>query len=51
MFVVIDDKADGLLGVADPIKQTPADAIRQLHEEGIRIVMLIGDSRTTAGSR
>jgi Cu+-exporting ATPase len=49
MFVVVDDKAAGLVGVADPIKETTPEAIRQLHEEGIRIVMLTGDSRTTAG--
>jgi Cu+-exporting ATPase len=48
MFVVVDDKAAGLLGVADPIKTTTPDAIKQLHAEGIRIVMLTGDSRTTA---
>lgn len=50
MFVVVDDKPVGLIGVADPIKQTTPEAIRQLHEEGIRIVMLTGDSRTTAGA-
>ena len=38
----------GLLGVADPIKETTPEAIRQLHAEGLRIVMLTGDSRTTA---
>lgn len=48
MFVVIDSKAAGLIGVADPIKSSTPEAIRQLHEEGIRIVMLTGDSRTTA---
>ena len=48
MFVTIDGRVAGLLGVADPIKQTTPEAIRQLHEEGIRIVMLTGDSRTTA---
>jgi Cu+-exporting ATPase len=48
MFVVVDGKAAGLVGVADPIKETTPEAIRQLHEEGIRIVMLTGDSRTTA---
>jgi len=48
MFVVIDDQAAGLVGVADPIKESTPEAIRQLHEEGIRIVMLTGDSRTTA---
>jgi Cu+-exporting ATPase len=48
MFVVVDGKPAGLLGVADPIKETTPEAIKQLHEEGIRIVMLTGDSRTTA---
>jgi len=48
MFVVVENKIVGLLGVADPIKQTTADAIRRLHENGVRIVMLTGDSRTTA---
>ena len=48
MFVTVDGKAAGLLGVADPIKETTAEAINQLHQEGIRIVMLTGDNRTTA---
>jgi len=38
----------GLLGVADPIKETSPGAIRQLREDGIELVMLTGDSRTTA---
>jgi len=38
----------GLIGVADPIKDTTPEAIAQLHREGLRIVMLSGDSRTTA---
>ena len=48
MFVAVGGKLAGLIGVADPIKTTTPDAIRQLHEENIRIVMLTGDSRTTA---
>jgi Cu+-exporting ATPase len=48
MFVAVDGKAAGLIGVADPIKESTSEAIKQLHEEGIRIVMLTGDSRTTA---
>ena len=48
MFVAVDGKLAGLVGVADPIKATTPEAIRQLHEEKIRIVMLTGDSRTTA---
>ncbi len=48
MFVAVDGKVAGLLGVADPIKATTAEAIDALHGEGIRVVMLTGDSRTTA---
>jgi Cu+-exporting ATPase len=48
MFVVIEGKVAGLLGVADPVKDTASEAIRALHEEGVRLVMLTGDSRTTA---
>ena len=48
MFVLVDGKIAGLVAVADPIKETTAEAIRQLHADGIRIVMLTGDSRTTA---
>jgi Cu+-exporting ATPase len=48
MFVAVDGRVAGLLGVADPIKSTTPEAIRRLHEEGIRIIMLTGDSRTTA---
>jgi Cu+-exporting ATPase len=48
MFVTIDGKAAGLLGVADPIKTTTPEAISELHQQGIKVVMLTGDSRTTA---
>lgn len=48
MFVAVDGAVAGLLGVADPIKETTPEAIRQLHAEGLRIVMLTGDNRTTA---
>jgi len=48
MFVAIDGKAAGLVGVADPIKATTREAIEALHREGIRVVMLTGDNRTTA---
>ncbi|MDQ2947777.1 MAG: heavy metal translocating P-type ATPase, partial [Acidobacteriota bacterium] len=50
MFVAADGKAAGLLGVADPIKETTPEAIRQLHEQKIRVVMMTGDSRTTAAA-
>jgi Cu+-exporting ATPase len=48
MFVAVDGAAAGLVGVADRIKPTTAEAIRALHAEGLRIVMLTGDSRVTA---
>ncbi len=48
MFLFVDGKIAGLLGVADPIKETTPEAIDLLHREGIRIIMLTGDSRTTA---
>jgi len=48
MLVAIDGRPSGLLGVADPIKASTAEAVRLLHEDGIRIIMLTGDSRTTA---
>ena len=48
MFVAEGGRAIGLIGVADPIKTSTPEAIRSLHEEGIRIVMLTGDSQTTA---
>jgi len=48
MFVAIDGKAAGILGVADPIKKSTPEAIAALHEAGIRIVMLTGDNVKTA---
>lgn len=48
MLIAIDGKAAGLIGVADPIKDSTPEAIRDLHAEGIKIVMLTGDSRATA---
>jgi Cu+-exporting ATPase len=48
MFVAVDGKAAGLVGVADPIKDSTPEAIRALHAEGIRVVMVTGDSQTTA---
>jgi Cu+-exporting ATPase len=47
-FVAVGDEVAGILGVADPIKPSTREAIRLLHEDGIRIVMLTGDSRVTA---
>jgi Cu+-exporting ATPase len=48
MMLAIDGKAAGLLGVADPIKKTTLKALAELHKEGIKVVMLTGDSHTTA---
>jgi Cu+-exporting ATPase len=48
MFVAVDNNIAGLLAVADPIKETTPEAIRRLHEENIRIVMLTGDNKVTA---
>jgi Cu+-exporting ATPase len=48
MLVTIDGKPAGIIGVADPIKETTPEAIDQLHRQGINIVMLTGDNETTA---
>ena len=48
LFVAVDDKPAGIIAVADPIKATTMAALAALRSEGIRIVMLTGDNRTTA---
>ena len=48
MFVAVDGKLSGVIGVADPIKDSTPEAIKALHEDGVEIVMLTGDSETTA---
>jgi len=48
MLIALDGKAVGLIGVMDPIKESTPEAIAQLHEQGIEVVMLTGDNRTTA---
>jgi len=48
IFVAIDGKAAGILAVADPIKSTTPDALRELHELGLQLIMLTGDNRRTA---
>jgi P-type Cu+ transporter len=48
MFVAVDGRLAGLIGVSDPIKASTPEAIRQLHRENTQIVMLTGDSRITA---
>ena len=48
MFVAVDNRIAGLIGVADPIKESTPEAIERLHAEGLRVVMVTGDNRTTA---
>ena len=48
LFLAVDGRLAGLIGVADPIRPSTADALRALREEGIRVVMVTGDNRTTA---
>jgi Cu+-exporting ATPase len=48
VFVAVDGKAAGLLGVADPVKSTTPEAVRLLREEGVRLVMVTGDHQLTA---
>ncbi len=48
VFVAVDNSVAGLLGIADPIKESSREAVSLLHREGLRIVMATGDSRTTA---
>ena len=50
MFVDIDGKPAGILAVADPIKSTTAEAIKELHALGLKLVMLTGDNRLTAAA-
>jgi Cu+-exporting ATPase len=48
MFVAVDGRVGGLLAVADPVKASTKEAIDLLHRDGLRVVMLTGDNRTTA---
>jgi len=48
MLLAIDGKPAGLIGVADPVKASTQEAIRALHDEGVQVIMLTGDNRTTA---
>ena len=50
VFVAVDGQELGLIGVADPIKSSARQALRDLGNEGLHVVMLTGDSRTTAGA-
>lgn len=48
MLAAVDGQPAGLIGVADPVRASTAEAIRLLHADGLRIIMLTGDSKTTA---
>jgi Cu+-exporting ATPase len=48
VLVAVDGRTAGLLGVADPVRGSTGEAIRLLHQDGLRVLMLTGDSRTTA---
>lgn len=48
MLISIDNKAAGLISVADPIKKNSVKALQQLHKSGIKVVMLTGDNQVTA---
>jgi Cu+-exporting ATPase len=48
MYVAVDGQAAGILSVADPVKESTPEAIRTLHNEGVHLVMLTGDSKKTA---
>src|SRR5208283_5519568 len=50
VFVAVDGRAAGLLGIADPVKPEAAQAISDLRREGLRVVMLTGDNETTAAA-
>ena len=48
VWIAIDDSAAGILGIADPIKQSSAEAIKALHALGLKVIMCTGDNRKTA---
>jgi Cu+-exporting ATPase len=48
MFVGVDGRLGGLVAVADPIKESTPEAVKKLHAEGLRVVMLTGDNKATA---
>jgi Cu+-exporting ATPase len=50
VYVAVDGRAAGLLGIADPVKPEAADAVRNLQKEGVRVVMLTGDNEITAAA-
>lgn len=50
MYLAVDNRLAGILGVSDPIKASTPEAIKELHREGIEVVMLTGDNRNTAAA-
>ncbi len=48
VFVLIDGQLAGLIGIADPVRESAADAVKDLHGQGIRLIMLTGDNRASA---
>ena len=48
IFLAVDEKAAGIIAISDPVKPTTLEALRALTDEGVRVVMLTGDNRTTA---
>jgi Cu+-exporting ATPase len=50
VLLAVDDRAEGLLAVSDPVKETTAEALKQLRADGIHVVMLTGDNRRTAAA-
>ncbi len=50
MFVLVDGKTAGVIGVADPIKESTIPAVRALHERNVKVVMVTGDNRRTAAA-
>jgi Cu+-exporting ATPase len=50
VLVAVDGRYAGLVCVADPVRESTPEAIRLLHEDGLRVIMLTGDSRTTANA-
>ncbi len=50
IFMAVDGQAAGVLAVADPVKATASEAVRTLQAQGVRVIMVTGDNRTTAGA-
>lgn len=50
IFLAVNDRLAGILGIEDPVKTTSADALKALNHEGIRVVMVSGDNETTVNA-